>query len=69
MDLHFELGQLPWPPAFAPHLLQTIVASHRAVVDAIEGRDGARARELIEEHIEARTVWSIDLRLRRAGTS
>ncbi|RBY83764.1 GntR family transcriptional regulator [Geodermatophilus sp. TF02-6] len=64
MDLHLELGQLPWPPAHAPELLGVIVASHRAVVDAIEARDAGTARALTEGHIETRTLWSIELRLR-----
>ena len=68
MDLHLELGQLPWPPATAPHLLATIVGDHRAVIDAIEYRDPARARALTEGHIDIRTRWSIDLWLRQART-
>jgi DNA-binding GntR family transcriptional regulator len=48
-----------------PQLLATIVASHRAAVDAIEDRDPARARALTEEHIETRTMWSIELRLQQ----
>ena len=67
MDLHLELGQLPWPPQHVPELLGVIVAGHRAVVDAIEARDQARARALTEEHIETRTLWSIELRLQRVG--
>jgi DNA-binding GntR family transcriptional regulator len=64
MDLHVELGQLPWPPAHSPRLLDVIVDNHHAVVDAIEARDAARARALTEEHIEARTRWLIDMRLK-----
>jgi DNA-binding FadR family transcriptional regulator len=67
MDLHLELGQLPWPPAHAPGLLDRIVAAHRAVVDAIEARDPVAARTLTEEHIDTRTLWSIELRLRTGG--
>jgi DNA-binding FadR family transcriptional regulator len=70
MELHLELGQLPWPPASEPGLLTEIVGAHRAVLDAVETRDGARARDLTEQHVERRTVWSIDLhldRLRRAA--
>ena len=72
MDLYLELGQLPWPPAQAPELLGVMAAGHRAVVDAIEARDGARARALTEDHIETRTRWSIELRLglgKAAGVS
>jgi DNA-binding FadR family transcriptional regulator len=65
MDLHLELGQLPWPPAHAPGLLDVIVAGHRAVIDAIEDRDAARARALTESHIETRTICAIALRLQR----
>jgi DNA-binding FadR family transcriptional regulator len=70
MDLHLELGQLPWAPAAAPRLLGAIVASHRAVVDAIQARDAARARSITEEHVDTRTQWSVELhldRLRSAG--
>ena len=63
MDLHLELGQLPWAPAQAPELLEVIVADHRAVVDAIQARDADRARALTEQHIDRRTHWSIELRL------
>ena len=63
IDLHLELGQLPWPTAHAPELLDPIVAGHRAAVDAIEARDAARARTLTEQHIELRTTWSIELLL------
>jgi DNA-binding FadR family transcriptional regulator len=69
MDLHLELGQLPWPPAHAPGLLDVIVAGHRAVVDAIEDRDAARARALAEAHVETRTLWAIELRLQRLGSA
>ena len=67
MDLHLELGQLPWPPARDPDLLRAIVGSHQSVIDAIEARDPIRARALTEEHIETRTRWAIDSRLRQAG--
>ncbi len=65
MDLHLELGQLPWPPAHAPDLLGEIVTAHRAVLDAIERRDAGRARDLTEQHVDQRTRWSIDLHLAR----
>ena len=69
MELHLELGQLPWPPAVEPELLTQIVASHRAVVDAVEARDPARARALTEEHLDARTTWAVELSLQRARTA
>jgi DNA-binding GntR family transcriptional regulator len=65
MELHLELGQLPWPPAHSPELLAEIVDAHRAVLDAVERRDAARARDLTEEHVDRRTLWSIDLHLER----
>jgi DNA-binding FadR family transcriptional regulator len=65
MELHLELGQLPWPPADEPALLAEVVAAHRAVVDAVEDRDPARARDLTERHVELRTHWSVDRHLRR----
>jgi DNA-binding FadR family transcriptional regulator len=63
MQLHLELGQLPWPPAHAPDLLGEIVAAHRAVLDAVERRDATRARDLTEQHVDRRTLWAIDLHL------
>jgi DNA-binding FadR family transcriptional regulator len=65
MELHLELGQLPWPPAEAPELLTEIVDAHRAVLDAVRDRNPARARDLTEQHVDRRTVWSIDLHLRQ----
>jgi DNA-binding FadR family transcriptional regulator len=65
MELHLELGQLPWPPAHSPELLAEIVDAHRAVLDAVERRDAARARDLTEENVDRRTLWSIDLHLER----
>jgi DNA-binding FadR family transcriptional regulator len=69
MDLHLELGQLPWPPAADPRLLAVVVAAHRAVVDAIEARDPVLARELTAEHVDVRTAWSVDLCLHRMRAS
>lgn len=69
MDLHLELGQLPWPPAHAPELLGEIVGAHRAVLDAIERRDAARARDLTEEHVDQRTLWSVSQHLERLRTA
>jgi DNA-binding FadR family transcriptional regulator len=65
MDLHLELGQLPWPPTHVPERLGAIVAAHRAVLDAVERRDAALARDLTEQHVDQRTLWSIDLHLQR----
>jgi DNA-binding GntR family transcriptional regulator len=65
MELHLELGQLPWPPADEPRLLGAIVASHRAVISAIEARDAQRARAITEEHNETRTLWAVQLHLSR----
>lgn len=69
MDVLVEFGQLPWPPSRSPELLAVVVASHRAVVDAIEAHDGDRARQLTDQHIDARTRWLIDFRLRGAATA
>jgi DNA-binding FadR family transcriptional regulator len=69
MELHLELGQLPWPPATAPHLLDVVVASHTAVVDAIEQRDPDRARSLTEQHIDLRTAWAVELSLQSRGAA
>jgi DNA-binding FadR family transcriptional regulator len=64
MDLLLELGQLPWAPGTSAGLLAVVVASHRAVLDAIEARDPAAARDLTQEHVDARTRWLVELRLR-----
>jgi DNA-binding FadR family transcriptional regulator len=64
MDILVEFGQLPWPPEHLPGLLDEVRASHGAVVDALEARDAHRARELTEQHVDLRTRWLIDLRLR-----
>ena len=66
MDLHLELGQLPWPPASAPELLGKITGAHRAALAAVEARDADLARRLTEEHLETRTRWLIELRLQSA---
>ncbi|MGY6655439.1 FadR/GntR family transcriptional regulator [Amycolatopsis sp. TRM77291] len=66
MELHLELGQLPWPPAHDPGMLEAIVASHRAVVDAIADRNADRARRLASDQIDLRTRWQIEVHLRRA---
>ena len=67
MELHLELGQLPWPPADVPALLAEIVAAHRAVLDAIERRDAARARELTEEHVDPRRCGRSSCTCERVG--
>jgi DNA-binding FadR family transcriptional regulator len=64
MDLLLELGQLPWAPGTSAELLAVVVASHRAVLDAIEARDAAAARDLAQAHVDARTRWLVELRLR-----
>jgi DNA-binding FadR family transcriptional regulator len=69
MDILVEFGQLPWPPEHAPELLDAVVASHGAVVDALEARDAARARDLTDQHVDARTRWLIDLRLQRLAAA
>jgi DNA-binding FadR family transcriptional regulator len=65
MDVLVEFGQLPWPPEWLPGLLDEVLASHRAVVDALAARDADRARALTDAHVDTRTRWLIDLRLRR----
>ena len=69
MDILVEFGQLPWPPERSPELLDEVLTSHRAVVDALEARDAARARDLTDRHVDARTRWLIDLRLQRLAAA
>ena len=67
MDLLLELGQLPWAPGRSGELLTAVVQAHRSVVEAIAERDGERARDMAQEHVDARTRWLVELRLRPAG--
>ncbi len=63
IELQAELGQLLWgTPRTAAELAATI-ASHRQVVDAIESRDGALARQLTETHIGEVIARLIDVHL------
>jgi DNA-binding FadR family transcriptional regulator len=64
MDLLLEFGQLPWAPGRSAELLDAVVAGHRAVLDAVEARDPASARDLTQQHVDARTRWLVELRLR-----
>ena len=64
MDLLLELGQLPWAPGTSAELLGGVVASHRAVLDAIAARDAAAARDRAQDQVDARTRWLVELRLR-----
>jgi DNA-binding FadR family transcriptional regulator len=66
MDLLLEFGQLPWAPGTSAELLAAVVRSHRAVLDAIEARDPAAARDLAQAHVDERTRWLVELRLRPA---
>jgi DNA-binding GntR family transcriptional regulator len=36
-----------------PHSAECAVSEHRAIIDALEGGDAARANSLIEEHLDA----------------
>jgi DNA-binding FadR family transcriptional regulator len=67
MDLLLELGQLPWAPGRSAELLAAVVTAHRSVVEAIADRACDRARDLAQEHVDARTRWLVELRLRPAG--
>jgi DNA-binding GntR family transcriptional regulator len=64
MDLLLELGQLPWAPGTSTELLDGVIASHRAVLDALAARDAAGARDRAQDHVDARTRWLVELRLR-----
>jgi DNA-binding GntR family transcriptional regulator len=44
-----------------------VVSTHRAVLDAIEARDAASARDITQQHVDARTRWLVELRLRPAA--
>jgi DNA-binding GntR family transcriptional regulator len=67
MDLLLEFGQLPWAPATSTDLLDAVVVSHRAVIVAIESRDAAAARDLTQQHVDTRTRWLVERRLRSAA--
>jgi DNA-binding GntR family transcriptional regulator len=67
MDLLVESGQLPWAPGTSADLLDTVVTSHLAVIGAIESRDAGAARDLTQEHVDTRTRWLVERRLRPAA--
>ena len=46
-----------------------VLARFCRCIDAVERRDAARARDLTEEHVDRRTLWSIDLHLERLRNS
>jgi DNA-binding FadR family transcriptional regulator len=65
IELQTELAELHlFPPASSGWAVATLT-SHRAVLAAIEDRDGARARALTEERIAARTLDMIERHVAR----
>jgi DNA-binding FadR family transcriptional regulator len=69
IELQFELGQLLWGTERTATELGLALESHRRVVDAIDARDGALARDLTEQQIAAVTSRLIEahVRLTRRG--
>jgi DNA-binding FadR family transcriptional regulator len=69
IELQFELGQLLWGTERTAAELGLALESHRRVVDAIEARDGALARDLTEQQIAAVTsrLIEVHVRLTRQG--
>lgn len=53
LGLQDEVAPLLWMPGFEAFRPEEAVAQHRALVDALEARDGGRARELAESHVKA----------------
>lgn len=62
IELHDEVGQIPWAMGQAPERVHLVVAAQRSVVDAIAARDATAARTLTEQHLAARTAWLVALR-------
>ncbi|MFG2004449.1 FadR/GntR family transcriptional regulator [Spirillospora sp. NPDC048911] len=63
IDLQGEVGELLWIPLGEAVERDERVAQHRAVVAAIEARDGRRARLLVEEHVELAVSRLIEFHL------
>lgn len=62
IELHSEVGQIPWPMTGVPERVRLAVAAHRGVIDAVEARDATTARTLTERHLSDRTSWLVALR-------
>lgn len=54
MRLWSAVGDLVWLPV-AADAVPAVIEEHAALIDAIEAREPARARELAERHVEAET--------------
>lgn len=69
IELQFELGQVLWGVGPAEADPGATAESHAMVVDAIEARDGDRARSLTEEHVALVTERLVEthVRLMRRG--
>lgn len=62
IELHTEVGQIPWAMSDAPERVHLVVAAQHRVVDAIAARDATAARSLTERHLAERTTWLVALR-------
>lgn len=60
-DVQAEVGALAWIPRYPARTPEETVKSHHEVTGAIEARDGVRARELTERHVEALVQGLIEI--------
>ncbi|WP_051706915.1 FadR/GntR family transcriptional regulator [Nocardioides aequoreus] len=63
IELQSELGQVLWGSSRSPAEVATDTAAHHAVLDAVEARDAALARDLAEEHLDRVTVRLIEIHI------
>ncbi len=63
LDVQTELAELQLFPPESPAWVADTLASHRSVLAAIAGRDGALARALTETRIAARTLEMVERHL------
>ena len=61
-DIQAEVGALAWIPLHPARAPEETVKAHHEVTDAVEARDGVRARELTEQHVEALVRGLIQIR-------
>jgi DNA-binding FadR family transcriptional regulator len=69
IELQGEAGQMPWPADGSAARAETLLAEHRAVAEAVAGRDGRAARDHAEHGLALQTEWLVERRLQLAARS
>jgi len=67
IELQGEAGQMPWPAEGSASRIEELVVEHRALAEAIAGRDGATARSHAESGLTLQTGWLVERRLQLAA--